>query len=170
MCLRCLSLCICANSKPFSWEASVSNIVCSCWSNDLTMMLELNSCFIHWKSCSCTSVHFQATFFWVSVHSDAPLCAMSGLQFISWLTNPINDLTSVTLAGLGKSLIARNLSGLGQVPLLVMTCQANAISLSTSRFFFEIVMLCWRHLSRTIYTLDIRVPLSIWTCPVAAEM
>ena len=63
--------------------------------------------------------------FCVSAHRDIPKCAMSGLQLVSWLANPMKDLTSVTFVGCGNSLIALSCSGSGLTPSLLITCPAN---------------------------------------------
>ena len=62
----------------------------------------------------------------------------------------MNALTSFTVSGAGKSLVATNFFSLDLITFSEIMCPANSISGPILNFFSDIVMLFSLHLSSTI--------------------
>ena len=124
--------CTRVNPSLLSLDASVSRIVSSSWSNDLTIMLELSNCFICLKSSSCRSVHCQATIFCVSA---------VGVAVSELVGQPDEQPYLCDVRCPWKHL-----------DIFQLFCPAKVVLLPMSSFFLEIVMLWWRHLSSNVFT------------------
>ena len=146
-------LCISANPRPCSLEASVRRNVSASSSDGWMTVLEVNSFFTSRKL---FSSHSHIMSFLSSGHSVLVICAKSGTNKANCWASPMNDLRALGGLGRGKRLIAAYFYSSGCMPSAEMICPAKFILLPSSSFFLEIVMLCCLHLPRMMRVLSIR--------------
>ena len=131
-CLRkCRSsfLCINANPKPCSLEASVRRNVSAFLSNGWMTVSEVNSFLTSWKPFSWSSSHSYCISFFNNGRSVLVMCAKSGTNAANCRASPMNDLRSLADAGRVNLLIAAYFSSSGCMPSDEIMCPAKLILL-----------------------------------------